>query len=748
MSIWTIVVFLVQSLTVLGALFVLGYPFQQLARRLTRRDSTLVLTPLWGIYPLAQVSWTWSEVSDSGLHLVQPLTVALFACLSALIGWRKWRRCSRSAFMRSTKAAVAIPAGLFVVAAAMWVIVYHPYFALHYVTPVTLGNYDIAAFAIGAEHLRIHGFADAGNIAGIRLGMVIRSDTFATFALDLLPATLLRRAVWLTSESTLFTGWVLIVAQLYVLIQRGFRKPKVAAALASLTAIATPLMWFVVGHGYMSQMFGTALFFGGLTVVLAMRLDRRGVVAASVQLGIISAALWLLYPFVAIVMPVLAFAIRLGAVSMRRMFRFVALAAITAVAQWVISAVLALSRFPVGFDQAVGQGNAIAGWPLPAFYPQEILGFTSSFAKFSPDHRWIGSVPIIAFLLVGTAMLWKRVTDRLVLMALAVGFGSYVAIYIRSGVSYQQWKWAAFMTPLLVASFALMLTGIVQWMARYAKATDIRRLRLASVALVVPVLISTYAWNTYRMTDKSFSLDQKTSYVQPQLATAAGNETVESLPQLGLRINAWDEMWITSFFPKTTMYHFAFYNYYPVVRVRDVWMLERKDDATSVQRTVAEQNVDDLYRLVKRAPAGKAEVKVLDWSHETSLYATGNWKVAVKNTGTTTWVSPQDDPQHGFSLVTSLIGTQFQPGDRFGVESSRAVRPKDAEAPQFVINDKFDVAELPKGVKVAPGQTHVFEGTFVNHRPGDFALQFDPSTADVGQFEMWGPETVAAIDVK
>jgi len=186
-------------------------------------------------------------------------------------------------------------------------------------------------------------------------------------------------------------------------------------------------------------------------------------------------------------------------------------------------------------------------------------------------------------------------------------------------------------------------------------------------------------------------------------------------------------MWITSFFPRTVMNEFSYYGYYPVERVAppDMWMLERKVDATSVAQIVERRDVGDGYQLVRRTPVVPARLEVV--SHDQRVGAGGRvaWKVRVVNSGTTTWRSSLDDAQTGLSVTVGLHGSTYASIDR------------------------LTTAPLPSGTVVRPGGSIDLEGeTLVPAQiEHDFSLQFDLFSVASGSFQVWTPESMARVTV-
>lgn len=700
MNLHTIAVFFVQSAVLLTALCIVGYPVARLVERFGGKSPLVVAVPLLGIFPLVQVGWLWSRFTDAGLDAVFPWVVLSFFVIDLVLVARNIKH--RRGF--------SLPIHALAIAAALgvaYLVIYHAFFALDYQTTATLKNYDAPHLAVLAEHLRIDGFAETGNVFGTALGPFAKSDTVGTFMIDALPAILLSRDVWMTTSSTLLVGWILLAMQLQKLFAFGFRiDPKLATAIAIVSAIS-PLTFYALGNTYMSQLFGGALLLGGLTVLLTFRNTKESMVSSGAQLALVCGGLWHIYPFVNLVVPILGLPIRLAKEKRSEILRTLKVGVLLAIAAFISSCVLSIGRSSDGIAQAANQSSSRAGWDLPLFSPHEVLGFTSNFQYFASG-RFVGALVVGVLILVSFVIARKAEAARIATATLLVGFASYGLIFLRSGVSYQQWKWASLISVLMVGAFIVLLIEAVK---RFNKTLLVS---IGVTSLIGVVFFS----NVWRLTSPQFNLNQKEAYISQQTVDLSANNFLASHPALALRVKTWDAMWVTSFLPSVKMHEFNFYGYYPVDRIadKDTWVLERLDDATPDSQLISSHPINDVYRAVIRKPAGSADVQILDTSHDSSSEQV-SWKVKVTNTGTKAWVSPADDSSAGMSLIASLVG------------STR------------LINEELAKQPLPQSTVVTPGESFIFEGSSTANTDSKFALQFDVFESG-HSYKLWQPSTL------
>lgn len=745
----TLFVFFAHSFTLLAALWIFGYPIQRIVRVVAGKRTPYVATPLLGLYPAVQIGWLWSEFGSGGVSKVMPFALAFFALATA--GFLAADARKNKQIFASKKSIMVVlkkqwpMLAIFLAVAIGYVFIYWVYFKLPYQTAASLGNHDLPHFAVLAEHLRNGNFDDVGNVYGTFLGPFAKGDVVGTFVLNTLTSIFTGQPVWQTINATLFTGWLLMTYQLSLFLQHGIRVRKTIAVPIALVTALSPLIVFIAGHGYISQLYGTAILLAGATVLLGFSLRLRTALGAGLTLGVLSAVLWNMYPFVVLVMPVLAAPIRLVAYKWRAMFKYAFWVVPVIAGGWLLSPLLAVGRFGRGFHQAVDQSASSAGWSLPWFSPQEILGFTTTYKTFALD-RWQGAIPLILLFLIACVVLRKNLQARLALAVIAISMLSYFAIYQRSGVSYQQWKWAGLVAPMLIAASLFVFIQLVSTLLkRFAKQKP-QTLSLAATFLVIPVVAAIYLMNSHRLTSPNFQLWNVVSYVSPELKALAGDPFVKSQDRLAFKADPWEGMWLTALMPSVQIQHETYFGYYPVIGGSNEWTVVSKGQAPQ-SRVIELRPVNSRFDLVKLKPAAPAQLEVLDHSKTTKPYGELSWSVKVTNTDNVTWVSPQDDPVHGLSLHASVTGQVDKKYGPISVQQN-GVRKPDPNYPAFYwLKNDLAVQELPKGVRIKPGESYVFKGTTPAGEPQQFKLYFDLSRPDVGNYELSGLQTLADVTV-
>jgi len=106
-------------------------------------------------------------------------------------------------------------------------------------------------------------------------------------------------------------------------------------------------------------------------------------------------------------------------------------------------------------------GDKTNGWPLPALYPSELLGYQGSTKPISHTVTIALSIGIFCLVVGAGISAWRRgyvIPIRFGLLTILVSMTSYFAVYQRNdGPSYQQWKWISFFLPIFVVAVLIVL---------------------------------------------------------------------------------------------------------------------------------------------------------------------------------------------------------------------------------------------------------------------------------------------------
>lgn len=737
----TVCVFAAQFVGLFCALAILGYPLARLVQRLGGRRSLVVTTPLLGLYPLCITAWLCSDFTDLGVRIVLPALVGAFAVIDLALLVTTRRR------LGSLRA--LLPAAFVLVASCgVYVVLYRTFFTLPYQTPATLGNLDMPSFANGAEVLLRGGFDSAGNIVGRVIGPRLREDTTGTFFVEAVLPALTGRDAWQTTNSTLLCGVAVMICQLRLFLHRGMRVAGNRATGVAIVAGLSPMAALTMGHGYISQFFGMALLYGGMTVVLTVRNERRSLTSGTLQVGFVVGAVWFVYPLIAVAMPFLALATLLLARSPSTWRRRLAAPARILLYGYALAALMSLNRFFLAVRQASDQaGSEGAGFPLPGLLPHEMFGLTGNLwqGPLGGPVGWAG-LGLSAILAVVTVRTCRgRVRSSLLMSTATVALCSYAVIFAVSGVSYQQWKWAAIVAPLFVSAIVCLAIRVVQ----SATVSHPRVTRAVPVALVLTTAV-VFGINDVRMMQPVFTLNDTVRYISPDVAALADDRVLAGLDEFSVQGQRADEMWIASMYPTKQVY-LQNVLYYDAALSHRPAVLADRSRAHEPATTVDDRDLNGRFALRHVRPNSGASVRVLDHSPSAHAGEQVGWTIEVTNTSDDTWVSRGDDAARGFSVDVDLV-RRLSPGEATG-------DPANDDVVAVVQND-IATLDLPQGTSVAPGASFVFHGSaefpplddaFLTsdagkrYRSDELMLQFDPKRQDTGNFLLWTGTTRASI---
>ncbi|HVE94428.1 MAG TPA: hypothetical protein VNB24_05865 [Acidimicrobiales bacterium] len=355
--------------------------------------------------------------------------------------------------------------------------------------PVSLGNNDLPLYALLAQHVSSFDFTHSGAITGAHLGSAARLDVVGVF-------TLLATASRVTSlpiddvlMPTLLLGVLLCCASLASLLRTVMGLPPALASLVALVACGGNMFYYGVGHGFVSQFFGMAAVFTSLSLIWSWsdkwggdRRPLRGITPMVAQLAALQVVLLCFYPHMAFLglllsagPPMLAAYIwtRPAAELARRCGAIVA-ATSTAL---IVAMLLVSTRATAAIERTATLKETAAGWVLHQVDLAQFLGLRAfpSDGYVSPpaapfsDGQHLAVVPWATVLpaLLGVIAVFvylrrwiRRSATTLVVVAalalLAVALLSYGALYAYYGPSYQQWKWALLVQPVVPAALLVL----------------------------------------------------------------------------------------------------------------------------------------------------------------------------------------------------------------------------------------------------------------------------------------------------
>lgn len=727
----TITVFAFSTFGVFALLYVVGYPIRVFIERIANQH-LWVASPLYGIWPILTVGWIASASDNPG---VMPYYRVLAAC-SALLTLFLITRCVLRKGFAKGKAQLrhsrALQKGLWVASAlfAFYVLIFHAYMSLPYVTPISIKNYDAPFVTAVSEFLRFYGFNDFGNLLTMHSGRRAQTDVTGTFLLLSYAPSVVGTDVWRLYAQTMLLSLMLGAYQLAILLRHIFGlRWKVVTGVAIIASV-TPITFFAFSNNYLSQFLGIALFYGFLTAFARLNKTGKSFIAVVTSTGLLGGSLWYVYPYLTVVSPILAACIvvlrnrflKRNNLPEFRSFRFqiahyirvlfgIALAIGTSV---IAALILATGRAPDGLNQLRVLQGAPAGWTLPRIWPYEMMGFSSTFLSIQTGRTFAGIASYV-ILITLTLFAIRTRTGRMASLFIVFVLASHSLIEATNPGSYQQWKWASAFAPLLVAGVIAAVSTVVD------KLTPTRIGHLI-VTTIIGALAIVIIFNDFRMVATSLNLNNQSSFIAPDLAALDQNNAFDELNCVNTKVSAWESMWFSGFHPKTKQNPGAFWNYYGIQSDINCWTLERLDNATDPEFIIEKRSLNSSYQLVKRRSTHQAQLRLTHWENKqnSDLY---EWKVVATNTGDIAWHSRLDGKINSVSLFA------------YGVaEEARS---------QWLLKQ-----DLPSGIYVLPGESYEFTGSLRLPKETLMKPQFDLLYEDREPFALQSRDANAPVPTR
>jgi hypothetical protein len=319
-------------------------------------------------------------------------------------------------------------------------------------------NNDVVSYAQFAQHLLKFSTSDTGRIVGLDGGRAVTEDVFG-------PLSFLALNQWLTKLSfaqlllpSLLVAVTLMSVSLTHLVCGMTKVNGVIAGFVAALAQSTPLLGYVSGNFFLSQIIGTAIAIQ--IVALMMQVEVAGswrdiykVWRTVLVLALLTSAALLTYPPLAVIVPLLVLVPTVLFVKgFSEGFKTLSVYFIGS----LIGAIVVLDRTIIAVERSIFLSRVVAGWPLPAFALDQLLGNLSSEVEGITLFSWSRSAIILLLLVAVCAARLLLLKDRLLGVGpifVLVALSTYMILYLRGdGPTYQAWKWATFMIPFLVAA--------------------------------------------------------------------------------------------------------------------------------------------------------------------------------------------------------------------------------------------------------------------------------------------------------
>jgi hypothetical protein len=185
----------------------------------------------------------------------------------------------------------------------------------------------------------------------------------------------------------------------------------------------------------------------------------------------------------------------------------------------------------------------------------------------------VESVILGAVVLAAVALLWRRQARTAIFLAATafVVFGSYVAVYVARGYSYEQWKWISFFQPLIVAAvYTLVCAAAIEAIdrVRHARTAFARNVGVAFGVVLVALSARTLVLGT-RSTPAVWVPGKPTIHwyvVRPSLSDLPHRPAIAHLHGVNIKLPQWDAMWAAYFLEPEMRVYLTSPNYYTLSR--------------------------------------------------------------------------------------------------------------------------------------------------------------------------------------
>lgn len=495
MSPWRLVA---SAAIILVALGVVGFPVWNLVGR-RRHLPAPVFCPLLGLGVVQIASSAWLSMSNRSLR---GFVWVLLTTAAATLVWLVAARRDRPRRPAPRLAALGLVISL-VGAGGMFIVHYWPVLARSSYTQPDTGSADVASYSMVADHLLEHGTYALGPIVNHDLGNQARTDTPGSTIFVAFAADLLRVDTWKATLPVLFVAYVLGAATLYTALSKVVRRHHLLLAFVAVSSVATYLVIYSVEQFFLSQFVAMSAVPAAMLILVRSSavVSKSEYLRLILALAVISGLSILTYPHMLFLgLPALA-AASLGGVFvaampaqvgtlLRRAIALIASAAFGLLGGYIMT----YNRAGEALERVRALGVVQAGWPLPKITPLELVGFQRTFTQITGTGTKVGSIVLIALCAMAVAVILRRGDRTFAIPAVASAalYASYVFVYRREGISYTQWKWLAYFTPMIVAGMLCAIVGAFDALIADRSAIVFRRAsRFAVVRLLALIAVQT-----------------------------------------------------------------------------------------------------------------------------------------------------------------------------------------------------------------------------------------------------------------
>ena len=699
-----------------SALALIGFNTRRVLEQLCVVEHNDVgINPLIGLALIQILCWYQLRYFANGISFVTG-AVLLVSLLHGAIQLRNTRGTLKIELLKHRWLLIAL-----MVSTVLFLFQWHSLLSTGYLSAAS-PNGDIAAYAQIAQHIEHHSFVEAGRIGGANLGSVARTDVTGAYVL----VNFVRQVTSVNLHQillpTLGIANLFVAHALYKLLRRATTLKSAMVALLAVFPQSTFMSMYLMGNYFLAQIMAMAASLVLLEILLsAESYVQFSVKSAIKNLWIIAVpvvVLLLTYPHMAFVVPPI-----LILVIAPKMFRSQFRLFILVIAMVGSGAVLLLlGKFAVAFQRMKDlAGDNINGWPLPGLYPSEIFGLQWSESIKPMNSDLVASVVLV--LLVIASIFVIRQSGGNGLPSVSILFwmgGSYIYMYLSSGVSYRQWKWITFFQPfLLMAALVPMCVAIFMIMKN-------RKITLPFVCLLLGGLV---AGNYQRTTSYSHGVVTGTYLVEK--TTAQLGSELGDLKRLNIKTGPYLESMWPAYFARNQETNILDPSYYSSSVALVAPTLVSKN--FQVSDGVEYQELNSGYKLVE-FPSGNSSVSLdglaskIEIERDSFTIGAGKdvtFNVRVTNTGQSAWLGG------GLSVGSVNIGARVisKNGTQLNSEISRST-----------------IVEFPNYVR--PDEDRLVLVRLKIDEPGDYLVEISPVAEGLAWFSELNKEYAQLIRVQ
>ena len=526
-------------------------------------DVQAALAPMFGVATASIFGWYWS--STVGGPLAGPLLAFVATMAVVGVGLLVAQRDHLAALARSATRAAALVA----VDVAVLTAIFLPLVPLGRFTSVSLGNNDVASYALVTDSLLRDGVDGEDHVEAIDLGDVAQGDVFGAYTFLGVGASILQQPAWKITWVAMGAAHVLCVLALTSLGRVVFGAARLPSAVVAIAACSTYLFLYMAGQYFLAQLIGIAAVTLLVVVLAASGAAPAAILPALGASAALLVSLVMCYPHMALVgapgwsLPPLAAASRWG---LRGMTRVVA----TGVGAAVVAAAVISERLIASIKRTLELGDNVQGFNIPTIAPSQVFGFQRQLA-----YPWSTATiaASVAIGLVAVLAFWAaaRRRDHSAFAAAAivlVAFGVYGVLIVTAGrEAYTAAKWLAFFQPMVFVSVVCLALAAI---------AGHRWAGLRSVSALGGACVAAIAMNGHTAVEPVYR--QVGSVLSVELAAINESKDVRALDEVNVDLPSfWETLWSVYFLRERFVSPVSAY-YYPMAPPQtDAWTLRRLD---------------------------------------------------------------------------------------------------------------------------------------------------------------------------